>query len=97
MGRLEKYWENPLEMKPERWLDQAKVDAMHPYLFIPFQAGPRICLGMKMAYIEIKLMTTMILQAGITFKKVPGFVAHPQFNITLTSSNGVRLKVENLQ
>lgn len=42
MGRCEKYWENPLQMRPERWLPENKK-SMHPYLHIPFQAGPRIC------------------------------------------------------
>jgi cytochrome P450 len=37
MGRLEKYWEKPLEFMPERWLDPEKNKERHPYLFIPFQ------------------------------------------------------------
>jgi cytochrome P450 family 4 len=39
MARDPKLWENPLEFKPERFA----IDAMqmHPYLNVPFSAGPR--------------------------------------------------------
>jgi hypothetical protein len=37
MGRMEKYWDRPLEFLPERWLDPEKNKERHPFLFIPFQ------------------------------------------------------------
>lgn len=63
MGRMEKYWDRPLEFLPERWLDPEKNKERHPFLFIPFQAGPRTCLGQNMAYLEAKVMTFMILKS----------------------------------
>jgi cytochrome P450 len=39
MGRMEKYWDRPLEFLPERWLDPEKNKERHPFLFIPFQGA----------------------------------------------------------
>lgn len=55
MQRREDLWgKDALEYKPERWLDPASVKAMtsDPFKFIPFNAGPRICLGQNFAYNE---------------------------------------------
>lgn len=48
MQRRKDLWgEDALEFNPERWLDPARVKTMtaDPFKFIPFNAGPRICLG----------------------------------------------------
>lgn len=69
-----------------------KKEEIHPYLFIPFQAGPRICLGQTMAYLEIKIATIMILQQ-FRFSVVPGHIVEPVYNITLNTKNGVQMNV----
>jgi len=61
----EKIFENPKEFIPERWLnDNENENALkrHPYLIIPFGIGPRMCLGARVAEIEIMALTTGILQ-----------------------------------
>jgi hypothetical protein len=39
---------------PERWLDhRVQIMTASPFIFQPFSAGPRICLGQNFAYNEV--------------------------------------------
>lgn len=59
LHRIEKYWGTDAhEFKPERW----EQPLTHAWQFIPFQKGPRQCIGMNMAYEEAKCVLSMILQ-----------------------------------
>ena len=55
----EEYWDKPYEFNPERMEDMSKID---PIIFQPFGAGPRNCIGMRFAMMEIKLAFCKILQ-----------------------------------
>jgi hypothetical protein len=36
------------EFDPERWIDERKQRYIdNPFIFVPFNAGPRICLGQQ--------------------------------------------------
>eukprot|EP00177_Eucheuma_denticulatum_P000583 GFKZ01001051.1.p1 GENE.GFKZ01001051.1~~GFKZ01001051.1.p1 ORF type:complete len:568 (+),score=67.19 GFKZ01001051.1:190-1893(+) len=61
MGRMETLWDNPEEFRPERF-DPAEVADRHPMSHMPFGAGPRVCLGARMAVTEAKLVLAMIFQ-----------------------------------
>ncbi|XP_050336821.1 cytochrome P450 302a1, mitochondrial [Bactrocera neohumeralis] len=45
--RLEKYFPDAQEFKPERWLHRNQ--AVHPYLVLPFGHGMRACIARRMA------------------------------------------------
>ena len=63
MGRSPKLWDNPLEYRPERWLDaEGNFKRESPFKFSVFQAGPRQCLGVDFAYLEAKLILSLMLQ-----------------------------------
>jgi len=51
-------WENPEELIPERWdKDPNPTD----FKFLTFNAGPRLCLGKRMAFLEAKMVLSMVL------------------------------------
>ncbi|ETM44043.1 hypothetical protein L914_10688 [Phytophthora nicotianae] len=63
MGRLETVWGSDAEeFKPERWIDQDTGKLIHvsPYKFTAFLAGPRMCLGMRFALAEMKIILATI-------------------------------------
>ncbi|EPS72518.1 hypothetical protein M569_02237, partial [Genlisea aurea] len=75
MGRSEKLWgADWSEYKPERWLEKAagsgKLTFVNKdaYTYPVFQAGPRICLGKEMAFMQMKSVIAGILRE---FRVVP--------------------------
>ncbi|MFL5339304.1 MAG: cytochrome P450 [Gemmataceae bacterium] len=58
---------DPERFRPERW----KTINPSPYAFLPFGAGPRMCLGGPLALITIKITLAVLLQR-FHFRVVPG-------------------------
>ena len=86
------YWgPDAHEFKPERWT-QERAAQLRNFAFMPFHAGPRICLGQQMAYAEARVALVHVLRR---FQFVPdaSFKPLPVDHITLTSHNGVKLRV----
>eukprot|EP00398_MALV-I-01_sp_L67-1_P000521 gene521-632_t len=62
MGRSSKIWgPDSLEFKPERWdkVDQSRKEFQ--FEFPVFHAGPRMCLGKRMAYMEMTIAMVYLL------------------------------------
>jgi len=66
-------WENPLEFNPENFSPEAK-EKREPYAYLPFGTGPRQCIGMRFALLEIKLGLLEILRR-FKFERAPETVA----------------------
>ena len=67
MGRMESVWgEDARAYRPERWLDPDPAAATFrpesPFRYIVFHAGPRICLGKEMAYMQMKTVASAVLR-----------------------------------
>lgn len=45
MHHSEKYYKNPTAFDPDHFLPD-EVAKRHPYSYLPFSGGPRICIGM---------------------------------------------------
>ncbi|XP_075750853.1 ecdysone 20-monooxygenase [Rhipicephalus microplus] len=65
--RLEKYFPQPEQFRPERWLGEAR-GLIHPFSLLPFGHGARMCVGRRFA--ELELMTTAA-------KMVQNFIIEP--------------------
>ncbi|KAE8983579.1 hypothetical protein PR003_g23981 [Phytophthora rubi] len=64
VARLQSIWgEDAAEFKPERWIDPhtGKLRVISPYKFLVFLAGPRSCLGAKLAMLELKVALATVL------------------------------------
>lgn len=57
------------EFDPDRFLDERvqRYLAPNPFIFLPFNAGPRICLGQQFAYNEASTVIVRLVQA---FKRI---------------------------
>ncbi|KXT06370.1 hypothetical protein AC578_9095 [Pseudocercospora eumusae] len=61
--RKEIYGPDAGEFRPERWLERnAELVSMVGYGYLPFNAGPRICLGQDFALVEASCLIVRILQ-----------------------------------
>ncbi|KAF8191931.1 cytochrome P450 [Mycena galopus ATCC 62051] len=70
MHRRKDLWgPDALKFDPERFLDERlhKYLTPNPFIFLPFNAGPRICLGQQFAYHEASFFLVRLLQ---TFSSV---------------------------
>lgn len=54
------YWSEPETFDPERWLGERKKQ-IKPLAFQPFGAGPRNCIGMRFALLEVKMAVANLL------------------------------------
>ncbi|KAJ8403546.1 hypothetical protein AAFF_G00348720 [Aldrovandia affinis] len=63
-------WEEPEKFKPERFLDSEGCRFSPPY-FLPFGAGPRVCVGESLAKLELFLFVSWLLQR-FAFSVPPG-------------------------
>ncbi|KAL0949003.1 hypothetical protein HGRIS_009102 [Hohenbuehelia grisea] len=61
------------EFDPDRFLDErlAKYLTPNPFIFLPFNAGPRICLGQQFAYHESSFFLVRLLQAFSDIQLAP--------------------------
>jgi cytochrome P450 len=55
------YWEAPEAFRPERMTAAAKK-ARHPMCYLPFGAGPRLCIGNHFAMLEMQLILVRLLR-----------------------------------
>ncbi|XP_052023977.1 cytochrome P450 3A11-like [Apodemus sylvaticus] len=54
-------WPQPEEFRPERFSKENK-GSIDPYVYLPFGNGPRNCIGMRFALMNMKLALTKVLQ-----------------------------------
>lgn len=53
-------WDNPAKFDPDRW-ETPEVKNRHKSSYIPFAAGPRMCIGFNFALQEIKIFLPKLI------------------------------------
>ncbi len=92
LHRNPKLWENPERFDPERFAPE-RVARRHRFAYIPFGAGPRICIGAAFAMAEAMLILATLAQR-YRLRLLPGFPVDPQGLITLRPRHGMRMTLE---
>lgn len=79
--------------KPERFLSESGIT---PYTFLPFIAGPRMCIGYKFALMEMKA-TLAILLRKLEFRPVPGITYKKKQRLTMRPNPALELRVSGVK
>ena len=92
MHRHKMLWDHPERFDPDRF-SEARAKGMPRFQYMPFGAGPRICIGMKFAYMEaVAILATLI--RDLRFLPNPAHTVEPNIRITLRPERGMPLFVE---
>jgi len=87
MHRAERLWDNPLAFDPDRFMREPKLRAKGS-AFMPFGAGPRICVGMAFALMEaVMALATLVRDYDIDMDD--GLYPRPIMTVTLRPEGGV--------
>jgi cytochrome P450 len=89
--RHRRLWADPDRFDPDRFLPER--EATHSrYQYMPFGAGPRVCIGGAFAMMEATAMLATLVR-GARFDIMPGHVPVPVSRVTLRPGGGMPLKV----
>jgi cytochrome P450 len=92
--RIPSLWRDPEEFRPERF-EPGQEEQKNKFAYLPFGAGPRICMGMSFAMIESQIILGTLLSKFRTRLATPDTIA-PQTQVTLRPDQPVLLALEKI-
>lgn len=92
LHRHRRLWAEPDRFVPERFLGERR-EAVPRMGYLPFGAGPRVCLGSAFAQREAVLLLATLLR-DLRFRPEPGREPTLRQRITLQPAGGLKLTVE---
>ena len=90
--RDKRYWDNPLQFDPERFTKEKKKE-YHNYQYFPFGGGPRQCIGNNFAYLEMKILLSLIYKNFDIEVLTKELELSPR--LTLRPTDGIKIKLKN--
>jgi len=87
------YWEKPFEFYPAHF-ENFELKGDNRFIFMPFGAGPRICIGNSFAMLEMQLINAM-LSSRVDMELVSKEIK-PEPLITLKPGEGVIMQIEKV-
>ncbi|CAL1678402.1 unnamed protein product [Lasius platythorax] len=92
--RNKKYWPNPLEFDPDRFLPERLGNSYSYYM--PFSNGPRNCIGMKYAMISMKVILATLIRTFVfkVDKSIGINKIKLKFEVLLSPIEPLKVKIE---
>ena len=84
-------WEHPETFDPERFTPE-HTERRSRYAYLPFSAGPRICLGGNFAMLEAALVLAMVTRQ-YRLQLVPGHPVEPSMDVKTWPLHGMSMTV----
>lgn len=89
--RHEKLWDDPNGFDPDRFTPE-RAKSRHRCAYLPFGAGPRICIGMNFAMLEM-IVILATLTRHFRFSLLPKHPVELTTQLTLRAKNGLPLNI----
>ncbi|MGB0843867.1 MAG: cytochrome P450 [Alphaproteobacteria bacterium] len=90
VNRNPETWQHADKFWPERW--ETENLKQRRYSYLPFGAGPRVCIGAALALSELKIMLAGLLK-NFDFSPSDIHDVEPALAVTLSATNGIWLNV----
>jgi cytochrome P450 len=84
-------WRDPDLFMPERFLAEAR-EKIDRFAYIPFGAGPRVCVGASFALQEAQIVLAHLIQA-FRFEHVETHEIRPVQRVTLRPKDGMPMRI----
>ncbi len=89
--RMPEFWERPDEFYPEHF-EPAAAAKRHKGAYLPFGLGPRKCIGINLALMEMKIFLAMALQR-YAFELAPGYSGKIEASMALRPADGLPMRI----
>ena len=94
LHRHELLWERPAEFHPDRF-DPVTGAKRDKYQYLPFGAGPRVCVGANFAMMQAQIILATLIQRFRFRPSTPG--PHPVMTMTVRPEPGVFLELQPIE
>jgi cytochrome P450 len=91
LHRHRRLWDEPDAFLPERFLPEQR-EAIDRFAYLPFGAGPRVCIGASFALQEATVVLANVVRAA-RFELVEGHEVMPVHRVTLRPSGGLPMRL----
>jgi enediyne biosynthesis protein E7 len=93
LHRHPSFWPDPERFDPERF-DRAHTGTVHRYAYIPFGAGPRVCVGSNLGMLEATLVAAMVARR-FGLRLAPGRAVKADAMLSLRARGGMPMLVSD--